>query len=116
MSTIAVIITDLFEDVEYTKPAEAFRKAGHELIHVGLKGGTRVRGKKAGTPVKIDRAVKEVSVDDFDALLIPGGYSPDKLRVDDDAVEFVARRKPDISVLPDLIKTIEEVKSIISQS
>ncbi|MDI6885628.1 MAG: type 1 glutamine amidotransferase domain-containing protein [archaeon] len=89
MSTIAVIITDLFEDVEYTKPAEAFRKAGHELIHVGLKGGTTVRGKKAGTPVKIDRAVNEVSVDDFDSLLIPGGYSPDKLRVDDDAVNFV---------------------------
>lgn len=89
MSTVAVIITDLFEDVEYTEPAEAFRKAGHDLVHVGLKKGATVKGKKQGTPVKIDRSVAEVSVDDFDALLIPGGYSPDQLRVDEKAVSFV---------------------------
>lgn len=38
----------------------------------------------------IDKSVSEVEVDDFDALLIPGGYSPDKLRVDEDAVRFTA--------------------------
>jgi protease I len=89
MSKIAVIITDLFEDVEYTEPAEAFREAGHDLVHIGLKEGATVKGKKHGTAVKIDRSVAEVSVDDFDALLIPGGYSPDQLRVDEKAVSFV---------------------------
>ena len=89
MATIAVIITDMFEDLEYTSPAAAFRKAGHELVHVGLKAGQTVRGKKEGTEVKIDKSVKDSSVDSFDALLIPGGYSPDKLRVDQDAVDFV---------------------------
>ncbi len=88
MSTIAVIITDMFEDVEYTQPAEAFRKAGHTLVHVGLKRGSTVYGKKHKTPVTIDRSVHEVTPADFDALLIPGGYSPDKLRVDEDAVKF----------------------------
>ena len=34
MSKIAIIITDMFEDAEYTKPAEAFKEAGHELIHI----------------------------------------------------------------------------------
>ena len=91
MSKIAVIIAEMFEDSEYSKPAEAYKKAGHGLVHVGLKEGETVKGKKEGTPVKIDRAVKDVSVDDFDALLIPGGYSPDKLRVDGDAVEFVKK-------------------------
>ncbi len=76
MSQIAVIITDMFEDVEYTKPAEAFREAGHKLVHIGLKAGETVHGKKEKTPVKIDRAIEDVAVDDFDALLIPGGYSP----------------------------------------
>jgi protease I len=89
MSRIAVIITDLFEDSEYLKPSQAFKKAGQELVHVGLQARTTVKGKKKGTPVKIDRAVKEVSVKDFDALFIPGGYSPDKLRADTDAVRFV---------------------------
>ncbi len=89
MKKIAVVIADMFEDVEYTKPAEAFKKAGHELVHVGLKSGATVKGKKAGTPVKVEKTAKEVKVADFDALLIPGGYSPDKLRVDEHVVSFV---------------------------
>jgi deglycase len=88
MSTIAVIITDMFEDSEYSQPAKAFKEAGHHLVHVGLKRGETVKGKKNGTPVLIDKSVRDVSVDDFDALLIPGGYSPDKIRVDEDAVKF----------------------------
>jgi protease I len=89
MSRVAVIITDLFEDVEYTDPADAFRSAGHELIHIGLEKGETVKGKKKQTPVTIEAAVNEVAPDDFDALLIPGGFSPDQLRADDRAVEFV---------------------------
>jgi protease I len=89
MSKIAVIITDLFEDVEYTEPAKALHSAGHKLIHVGLQKGRTVKGKKKETPVKIDIAAGEASVKDFDALLIPGGYSPDQLRVDENAVGFV---------------------------
>lgn len=102
MSRIAVIITDLFEDSEYTEPANAFREAGHIVHHVGLKAGQTVKGKKAGTPVVVDDAVTEVSVNDFDALLIPGGYSPDKLRVDENAVgfvkDFVSSGKPVFSI------------------
>ena len=92
----------MFEDSEYVKPVEAFKQAGHQIINVGLKEGETVVGKKEGTKVKVDKAVKDVSVADFDALLIPGGYSPDKLRVDDDAVgfarEFVETGKPVFSI------------------
>lgn len=116
MSKIAVIITDMFEDSEYEKPAEAFKKAGHELVHVGLKDGETVRGKREGTPVKIDRPVKGVSIDDFDALFIPGGYSPDKLRVDEDAVKFakkfVESGKPVLTIChaPQLLITAQVLK------
>jgi protease I len=89
LKKIGIIIEDLFEDSEYSKPADAFRKAGHKLIHLGLKKGRMVIGKKRIKRAKIDKAINEVSVDDFDALLIPGGYSPDKLRVDETAVQFV---------------------------
>ena len=88
MAKIAVIIDNLFEDSEYTEPAEAFKEKGHQLTHVGLEAGKTVKGKKKGTEVKIDQAVSEVSVENFDALLIPGGYSPDQLRVDEKAVRF----------------------------
>ena len=97
MSRIAVIITDMFQDVEYQQPADAFKKAGHELVHVGLRAGSGVKGEH-GAMVKIERAVRDVSADDFDALFIPGGYSPDKLRIDNDAVrfaqEFFNKNKP----------------------
>ncbi|MEJ2068726.1 MAG: type 1 glutamine amidotransferase [Deltaproteobacteria bacterium] len=89
MATIAAIIADMFEDSEYTEPARAFRKAGHTVVNVGLKKGKTVRGKKKGTAVTVERAVQDVSVDGFDALLIPGGYSPDILRAHDDVVQFV---------------------------
>jgi len=89
MSRIAGLITNMFEDVEYTRPAAAFREAGHDLTHVGLSAGEIVRGKMEQTPVTIDRAASDVSTDDFDALFIPGGYSPDRLRAHDAPVEFV---------------------------
>jgi protease I len=88
MKKIAVIITDMFEDSEYTEPAAAFTDAGHKLVHLEFKEGKTVRGKRNDTPVKIDKEVKDVSIDDFDPLLIPGGYSPDKLRANDSAVDF----------------------------
>lgn len=85
---IAAIITDLFEDSEYVEPAKAFGERGHEVINVGLNAGEVVTGKKEGFTVTVDRSVDQVSIHDFDALLIPGGYSPDKLRVDEHAVRF----------------------------
>ncbi len=89
MKKIAALITDLFEDVEYQAPAEAFRKAGHEVITVGLKKGSVVTGKTLHTRVTIDTTVKELSVQDFDALFIPGGFSPDILRAHPEPVAFV---------------------------
>lgn len=88
MAKIAILITDMFEDIEYTSPAASFTKAGHEIVHIGLERGITVHGKKEDTPVQIDKGIGECSVGDFDALFIPGGYSPDKLRINGDVVEF----------------------------
>jgi protease I len=113
MATIAVAITDLFEDVEYTEPAAAFRNAGHTLVHVGLKESSTVRGKAKGTEVTIDKSISTVSPDDFDALFIPGGCSPDHLRVDDGAVrfarQFVESGKPVLAIChaPQLLITAQ---------
>ena len=88
MARIAVLIDNKFEDSEYKKPATAYKKAKHELVIIGVKKGI-VKGEKAGLKVKVERAVTDVSVDDFDALFIPGGYSPDQLRSHDEVVTFV---------------------------
>ena len=89
MTKIAVLIGKDFEDSEYTQPAEAFKKAGYGLVHLGLKKGNTVTGKKQNTPVRIDMGANEANVREFDALLIPGGYSPDNLRAHEGPVRFV---------------------------
>ena len=91
MAHIAVIIDEMFEDSEYTEPAKAFKAAGHKLTHIGLKKDTIVKGKNKKTKVTIDKALQDITVEDFDALLIPGGYSPDHLRADETAVKFVKK-------------------------
>ncbi|MEW5894207.1 MAG: type 1 glutamine amidotransferase domain-containing protein [Candidatus Omnitrophota bacterium] len=89
MAKVAVIIDDLFEDSEYTEPVDAFEEAGHDVMNVGLHQGEHVEGKSKGISVEIDEEVSGASEDEFDALFIPGGYSPDRLRSHPDAVNFV---------------------------
>ncbi|MDY6903538.1 MAG: type 1 glutamine amidotransferase domain-containing protein [Thermodesulfobacteriota bacterium] len=116
MKTIAAIVTDLFEDSEYTRPAEAFESAGHRVVNLDLEANKTVKGKKEQTPVTIDNALKDVTVDDFDALLIPGGFSPDKLRAHQQAVdfvrEFVESNKPVFMIChgPQLLITADVLK------
>jgi len=116
MSRIAVMIADMFEDSEYSEPAEAFKEAGHELVHVGIERGQTVKGKNHQAEVKVDRAVKDVKVSDFDAVLIPGGYSPDKLRVDNEVVAwtraFVESNKPVFAIChaPQLLITADVLR------
>lgn len=85
---IAVVITNLFEDSEYTEPVAAYKEAGHEVVNVGVNKGDKVYGKSDNTEVVIDLGIDEARPNDFDALLIPGGFSPDLLRDDDRFVNF----------------------------
>jgi len=98
MSKIGVLIGPKFEDIEYKEPSKAFKEKRHELVHIGFKEGQIVEGKEEKTKVKIDKAASTVSADDFDAIFIPGGCSPDKLREDENVVkftkEFVESGKP----------------------
>ena len=116
MSKIGVLIGPKFEDVEYTKPAKAFKEKGHELIIIGLKAGEKVKGKHGNVSVMVEKSVYDVSVDNFDALFIPGGYSPDKLRADDNAVQFtrkfVESGKPVLAIChaPQLLITAQVIK------
>jgi protease I len=85
---IAVLLTDSFEDVEYTEPAKAFKEAGHNITVIEKEKGKTVQGKQGEAKVEIDAAINEVNPDQFDALFIPGGFSPDILRADDRFVQF----------------------------
>ena len=84
---IAAVMTDLFEDIEFTDPAKKFEAEGHKIVTVGPEGGKEATGKH-GEKVMIDKAIGDVTPSAFDALLIPGGFSPDLLRDNDQFGEF----------------------------
>ena len=89
---VAILAADMFERVELEEPRKALEQAGAETQIVSIHGG-KIQGFDHFEPastIKVDKTVEEVSVDDFDALLIPGGVgNPDQLRGDENAVGFV---------------------------
>jgi protease I len=87
MANVAFILADLYEDSEFTEPWQRLQEAGHQTAVIGLRRGAKVNGKKGHSTVT-DLAIGDVRADEFDALVIPGGYSPDKLRVDEGMVTF----------------------------
>ncbi len=88
MSRIAFVVGEGFEDSELMKPLEELRDAGHDIDLLGVKAGEKIKGKK-GTEIEIDAAVTDKDAKSYDAIVIPGGYSPDHLRMDKDVVRFV---------------------------
>lgn len=84
--------TEGVEEVELIEPRKACEDAGHHTVLVSTKAGevqTFNHLDKASTH-QVDRTLEQVSLDDFDALVLPGGVAnPDALRMDDRAVAFV---------------------------
>ncbi|MED1420261.1 type 1 glutamine amidotransferase domain-containing protein [Bacillus smithii] len=86
---IAVLVTDMVEDSEYTEPVKAYKEAGHEVVNIEKEKGKTVKGKHGDAVITIDESIDNAKVENYDALLIPGGFSPDILRADDRFVQFV---------------------------
>jgi protease I len=89
---VAILAADMFERVELEEPRKALEDAGADVEIVSIHDG-EIKGFDhfdPATTVQVDHTIEEVSVDDYDALLIPGGVgNPDQLRGDENAVAFV---------------------------
>jgi protease I len=88
VAKVAFIMDEMFEDSEFQVPFERVKEAGHEPVVIGLKAGKDLAGKKGKVRVTTDAAISDVDPSEFDALVIPGGYSPDKIRVEPKMAEF----------------------------
>jgi protease I len=75
---ILILAAPMFEDMELLYPLYRLREEGAEAVVAGL-GEPEYSGKK-GHPVEVDANVKDVSAQEFDAVIVPGGYAPDHLR------------------------------------
>ena len=89
---IAILATNGFEQAELEVPRDRLKKAGATVDIVSLAAG-KIKGwdqKDWGRPVKVDKTLDEVSAEEYDAIVLPGGQiNPDLLRVEPKALKFI---------------------------
>src|SRR3954464_4972025 len=76
---VLILAADLFEDMELLYPLYRLKEEDVDVTLAGLDDSP-VNGKAGHGPLPVGRAVDGLSAEDFDALVIPGGFAPDKLR------------------------------------
>jgi protease I len=89
---VAILVEDGFEQVELTSPKQALEEAGAKAHIISPKSG-KVKGwdhTKWGQEFPVDVGIEQANANDYDALVLPGGVmNPDKLRMNQSAVQFV---------------------------
>jgi protease I len=86
---VAVLVENLYEDLEGWYPVLRLREEGAEVVIVGPEKDKVYHGKH-GYPLRSDASSREVAGDAFDAVVVPGGYAPDMMRRERSMVDFVA--------------------------
>ena len=114
---IACLLDRGFEDSEFEKPYDAFKEAGHEVVIIGHEAGKEITGSKGRVTTKTEKGIEDVRPDEFDALFIPGGSSPDHLRINAKVNRFAAQmmeaRKPTFAIChgPQLLIAADQYKN-----
>jgi protease I len=85
---LLVLVGDTYEDLELWYPKLRMIEAGAEVVVAGQKANEKYAGKN-GYPCVSDEAIARMRQGDFDGLIVPGGFMPDKLRRDPDVLQLV---------------------------
>jgi protease I len=85
---IAILVDNMYQEMEVWYPLFRFQEAGAEVVTVGAVAG-QTYTSKLGYPVKCERSYQDANASDFDGVVIPGGFAPDHIRRHPLAVQFV---------------------------
>jgi len=88
---VAILAEEGFEDAELIEPMRALREYDARVVLVGSGSKETYRGKRGQATVKVDTTADKVRAEDFDALVVPGGYAPDKMRLSRPMIDLVRR-------------------------
>jgi protease I len=86
---VCVLVEQQYQEMEVWYPVYRLREAGCQVTLVGPDAG-HIYPSKLGYPAKSDKAIKDVSVNDFDCIVIPGGFAPDFLRRNEGILRLVS--------------------------
>ncbi len=87
--TVAILAADEYEDLELLYPALRFQEAGATVMVVGRPGCADEVVSKHGYPCPVTHRANEVSADQIDVVICPGGWAPDELRRDETVLSLV---------------------------
>ncbi len=87
--SIGILVGPGYEDLEFWVPRMRMIEEGATVLIIGTKAGVTYESKSGGLSAKSEAAAKAVRADQLDALLVPGGWAPDKLRRDADVLRLV---------------------------
>jgi len=87
--TVGILVGPGYEDLEFWVPYMRMQEEGAQVVVIGTKCGVSYTSKSGGLKVESQAAAAAVGADQLDALLVPGGWAPDKLRRDDDVLALV---------------------------
>jgi len=88
MKKAVILIADDYQDLEVWYPLLRLKEAGWAVVSAGVESKKNYRGKN-GYPITVDTTIEEIRADDFDCVIIPGGWAPDYIRRSHVAVELV---------------------------
>ena len=88
---IAILAEEDFEDSELIEPLRAMKNAGARVLIVGSGSKETYRGKRGKATVRVDTTADKARAEDFDAIIVPGGYAADKMRSHQAMVELVRK-------------------------
>ena len=86
---IAILAEEDFEDSELIEPLRAVKNAGAKVVVVGSGSKESYKGKRGRVVVRVEATAESVRAEDFDAIIVPGGYAPDKMRLHESMVSLV---------------------------
>ena len=87
--TIGILVGPGYEELEFWVPYMRMQEDGAEVRVIGINAGEIYIGKNGGLTVESHISAKEITADQLDALLVPGGWAPDKLRRDRNILKLV---------------------------
>ena len=113
---IAILAEEEFEDAELMQPLQAMNDAGASVMIVGSGSKKSYRGKRGSAEVTADATADKVDAGQFDAIIVPGGYAPDKMRLHQPMIDLVRKANAAGKVIaavchgPQLLISAEVVK------
>ena len=88
---VAILAEEDFEDAELIVPMRAMKNAGAKVVIVGSGSQEVYKGKRGNATIRVDATADKVRAEGFDAVIVPGGYAPDRMRLYQSMVDLVKR-------------------------